>query len=119
MTGREVDLAGSDSFLEGVSGLAQSAEGSGLAVVEGTHLRLLDPQRLTSIGELTDDGDMGLPVAFARDGTQVAYTVGDTVVVRSTADSDAPSVRLARSGQPRRSASRLTARLSTPSGRTG
>ena len=99
-TGREVDIPGPGSPFAGTGSLAQSADGSRVGLVQGSRLRLLDPQRLTPSSELAENGDIGLAVAFARDGSHVAYMVDDALVVRSTSDPDAPSLTVATTGVP-------------------
>jgi DNA-binding SARP family transcriptional activator/WD40 repeat protein len=73
---------------------ALSPDGSTLAVVRGSQIALLDPERLTVKSVIEEEAGIG-ELMFSPTGEKLGYEAGDdTLVVRSLADPDASGVRL-------------------------
>ena len=69
--------------------IALSPDGATLAAVRGQQIALLDPERLTVMSVIGEDGAIDGPLTFSPKGDQLGYSVDDSLVVRSLADPDA------------------------------
>jgi WD40 repeat protein len=77
----------------GPAGFALSPDGSRLAIRDGSQIRFLDPERLTTLSVMSEEGRIEDALAFAPDGKRVAYVVDGTTVVRAVDHQDRPGAR--------------------------
>ncbi len=87
-TGHEVESAPQ------AGGIALSADGATLAVARGRQIALLETERLTMKSVIEEDGTVSEPMMFSPMGDQLAYSLDDTLVVRTLADAGPAGVRL-------------------------
>ncbi len=88
-SGREL----SSMTAPGPSGFELSPDGSRLAIRDGHQIRFLNPERLTTLSALSEEGRIEDALAFAPDGKRVAYVVDGTAVVRDLDHADRPGER--------------------------